>query len=398
VRKWFRQNNKNSYSIAALMPLLRADLAPGPRAGIMLYSFATPQAGEVYHEVNQAREAGLDALFIAGGPHPSALPEEALEYFDYVVIGEGEETLPELIDAIETGRGAASVRGIAYRRGEEAIYTGDRPPVDLDCYPPFSSILAPIEITRGCPWGCAYCQTPRLFGRCMRHRSIPVISRFARRHKDIRFTSPNSLAYGSDGRRPRLEKVSALLEALRGQKKPIYFGTFPSEVRPDFVSDEALEIITRHCANRSISLGGQSGSPAVLERIGRGHGRQEIESACEIILEHGLIPQVDHIRPADGVCRGSKDVPGPGQMDRGKRREGAGAPVHAPARNSSLGGDPLSPLQRCRGSAGQPGSERAPVRQLGLEVKLPERLAVFVLQLISYYHLIGQHLDLPYRL
>lgn len=295
MRKWFRQNNKNSYSIAALMPLLRADLAPGPRAGIMLYSFATPQAGEVYHEVNQAREAGLDALFIAGGPHPSALPEEALEYFDYVVIGEGEETLPELIDAIETGRGAASVRGIAFRRGEEAIYTGDRPPVDLDCYPPFSSILAPIEITRGCPWGCAYCQTPRLFGRCMRHRSIPVISRFARRHKDIRFTSPNSLAYGSDGRRPRLEKVSALLEALRGQKKPIYFGTFPSEVRPDFVSDEALEIITRHCANRSISLGGQSGSPAVLERIERGHGRQEIESACEIILEHGLIPQVDLI-------------------------------------------------------------------------------------------------------
>lgn len=146
------------------MPLLRADLAPGPRAGIMLYSFATPQAGEVYHEVNQAREAGLDALFVAGGPHPSALPEEALEYFDYVVIGEGEETLPELIDAIETGRGAASVRGIAYRRGEEAIYTGDRPPVDLDCYPPFSSILAPIEITRGCPWGCAYCQTPASSG------------------------------------------------------------------------------------------------------------------------------------------------------------------------------------------------------------------------------------------
>ncbi|WP_292478604.1 hypothetical protein [Methanothrix sp.] len=74
MKKWFRQNNKNSYSIAALMPLLRADLAPGPRAGIMLYSFATPQAGEVYHEVNQAREAGLDALFVAGGPHPSALP------------------------------------------------------------------------------------------------------------------------------------------------------------------------------------------------------------------------------------------------------------------------------------------------------------------------------------
>jgi len=261
----------------------------------MLYSFATPQAEEIYREVDQAREAGLDAIFVAGGPHPSALPEEVLEHFDFVVVGEGEETLPQLIEAIEMGREPADVLGIAYKRGGEAIYTGDRPPVDLDLYPPFTSILAPIEISRGCPWGCAYCQTPRLFGHCMRHRSIPVISRFARRHKDIRFTSPNSLAYGSDGRRPRLDKVRSLLEELCEQRKPIYFGTFPSEVRPDFVSDEALELITGYCTNKSVSLGGQSGSPRVLQAIGRGHGRVEIESACELIREHGLIPQVDLI-------------------------------------------------------------------------------------------------------
>jgi len=295
VRIWFRSNSRNSYSIAALIPLVDASLAPGPRAGIMLYSFATPQAGEVYQEVDRARAANLDAVFVAGGPHPSALPEEVLEHFDFVAIGEGEETLPELIEAIEMGKEPADVRGIAYRKGGKAIYTEDRPPVDLDLYPPFTSILAPIEISRGCPWGCTYCQTPRLFGRCMRHRSIPVVARYARRHKDIRFTSPNSLAYGSDGRRPRLEKVKALLEGLSEQKKPIYFGTFPSEVRPDFITDEALELITGYCANKTISLGGQSGSPAVLESIGRGHGRQEIESACEHILDHGLVPQVDLI-------------------------------------------------------------------------------------------------------
>ncbi len=46
----------------------------------MLYSFATPQAGEVYQEVDRARAANLDAVFVAGGPHPSALPEEVLEH------------------------------------------------------------------------------------------------------------------------------------------------------------------------------------------------------------------------------------------------------------------------------------------------------------------------------
>ena len=292
---WFRHNSKNSYSIAALMPLVQAGLASGPRAGIMLYSFATPQAGEVYQEVDRARETKLDAVFVAGGPHPSALPEEVLEHFDFVVVGEGEETLPDLIKAITDGGDPGTVKGIAYKSSGRICFTEKRAPVDLDLYPPFTTILSPIEISRGCPWGCAYCQTPRLFGHCMRHRSISVISRFARRHKDIRFTSPNSLAYGSDGRRPRLDKVRKLLEELSGQNKPIYFGTFPSEVRPDFVTDQSLEIITAYCANKTISIGGQSGSPAVLRGIRRGHGRQEIESACELSRKHGLVPQVDLI-------------------------------------------------------------------------------------------------------
>jgi B12-binding domain/radical SAM domain protein len=303
---WFRYNSKNSYSIAALMPLLEAGIAREPKDGIMLYSFASAQAEEVYREVACA---AVDAVYIAGGPHPSAMPEEVLEYFDFVVIGEGEETLPELLQALKEGRDPATVKGIAYKQKQKykqdynykrncqglVMITEKRPPVDLDTYPPFSKVLAPLEISRGCPWGCTYCQTPRLFGTCMRHRSIPVIARYARRHRDIRFTSPNSLAYGSDGRTPRLEKVQALLEALAEQKKPIYFGTFPSEVRPDFVSPAALEIIVKYCANRSLSLGGQSGSPAVLRSIGRGHGCTEVQEACELALDYGLVPQVDLI-------------------------------------------------------------------------------------------------------
>jgi B12-binding domain/radical SAM domain protein len=295
IPAWFRYSPKNSYSIAALLPLVDAGLAREPQNGIMLYSFASAQAEEVYREVDSARKAGTEAIFIAGGPHPSALPDEALKHFDFVVIGEGEETLPELIGAIEEGRDPSRVKGIAYMDRGRVRLTGTRAAVNLDLYPPFSKILAPIEISRGCPWGCTYCQTPRLFGCQMRHRSISLIERYARRHRDIRFTSPNSLAFGSDGRRPRLEKVESLLKALSGQNKPIYFGTFPSEVRPDFVSREALEIVSKYCANKSISLGGQSGSPAMLRAIGRGHGREEIEDACDLAREFSLTPQVDFI-------------------------------------------------------------------------------------------------------
>jgi B12-binding domain/radical SAM domain protein len=290
---WFRWNRKNAYSIASLLPLVNAGLTTEPLPGIMLYSFATAQAEEVYREVAAAAKA--DAIFIAGGPHPSARPEDVLQYFDYVVLGEGEETLPRLLDALVHGQDPETVNGIAFRRGEEVIITRPREPVDLDCYPPFKNILAPLEISRGCPWGCAYCQTPRLFGCRMRHRSVPVITKFARRLKDIRTTSPNSLAYGSDGRVPRLDKVEALLKSLSSLRRPIYFGTFPSEVRPEFVSEDSLQLITRYCANKTLSIGGQSGSERVLKAIGRGHGVEEVLLACELCRFHGIGPLVDLI-------------------------------------------------------------------------------------------------------
>jgi B12-binding domain/radical SAM domain protein len=291
---WFRWNKRNSYSIAALLPLVKgAGLADRPRDGIMLYSFATAQAEEVYREVAGSK---VKAVYVAGGPHPSARPEEALHHFDYVVIGEGEETLPELIGVIRGGGDPEGVRGIAYRREGAVRITPPREHVDLDLYPPFKPpIFSPLEISRGCPWGCAYCQTPCLFGRRMRHRSIPVIMRYARCYSDLRFTSPNALAYGSDGVHPRIDKVERLLEALSDLGKPIYFGTFPSEVRPDFVTEEAVELLARHCTNRTISIGGQSGSDRILKMVGRGHDVEAVRGACDLSLAAGLVPNVDLI-------------------------------------------------------------------------------------------------------
>jgi len=61
--------------------------------------------------------------------------------------------------------------------------------VCLDEHPPFDSrrLCGPIEITRGCPHACAYCQTPRLFGHTVRHRSIPSIVEAAGAYRDVRF-------------------------------------------------------------------------------------------------------------------------------------------------------------------------------------------------------------------
>jgi B12-binding domain/radical SAM domain protein len=237
-------------------------------------------------------------IFIAGGPHPSARPEETLRFFDYVVIGEGEETLPELIKTLQNRGDVSSVRGIAFKdkdNKDRIVFTEKREPVLLDSYPPFGSngIRSTIEITRGCPFSCAYCQTPQLFGNIMRHRSIDEIVRSSKYLKDVRFTSPNAFAYGSDGTGPRIEKIEALLKNL--PRKSIFFGTFPSEVRPEFINDRILELVSEYCANTTLSMGGQSGSQRVLDMIHRGHTVDDIIAGVEKCLQHGFTPVVDFI-------------------------------------------------------------------------------------------------------
>ncbi|MCD4704281.1 MAG: TIGR04013 family B12-binding domain/radical SAM domain-containing protein [Methanosarcinaceae archaeon] len=291
-----RLHRKNSYSIAALAPLLPgATLVSEPHDGIMVYSFPTRQKDMFFAEVDNSK---TDSIYIAGGPHPTGAPTETLEHFDYVVIGEGEETLPELIEAIRSGTDTGQIRGITYLQNGNIIYTDPRRHVDLDQYPCFEpeGVHCPIEISRGCPYRCKYCQTPYIFGHRMRHRSIDSIVRCAQHYRDLRFTSSNAFAYGSDGVHPQLDKVEKLLSALNQlEDKNIYFGTFPSEVRPDFVTDQALELIVDHCTNSTISLGGQSGSDRILERIRRGHTVRDVITAVERCSIHGITPAVDII-------------------------------------------------------------------------------------------------------
>lgn len=254
-----------------------------PTGDVTCYSLNSVTARRYRGEMEDA-----GCIVIAGGPHPSACPEEVAAYADYVVTGEGEYTLPLLLDYIASGCRGPLPPGI-YTKESSSPATGC---VLLDSYPPFTKEKGYIEISRGCPHRCGYCQTPRLFGSGMRHRSIESIKKAAAVYEDIRFVTPNALAYGSDGITPALRKVELLLKSLPGK---IFFGTFPSEVRPEFISEDSIALITSYCANDRLHFGAQSGSDSVLERLGRGHTVGDSVDAMELCREHGLMPVVDFI-------------------------------------------------------------------------------------------------------
>jgi B12-binding domain/radical SAM domain protein len=278
---------------------------------VTAFSFCTPNLCEVAgvletigRSLSGAERTRL--RLVAGGPHPSGDPEGTLDLgFECVVVGEGEDTFPELLGRMATGTGYGDVSGIAYMEAGACRYTGRRGPVDLDRVPPFSvgyRRFGPMEITRGCPWTCRYCQTPYLFGSLRRHRSVETVLHYAEVGKrqglrDLRFVTPDAFAYGSEGKRPNLGALEILLKAV-GRiygKAHIYLGSFPSEVRPETVSEEAVQLIKTYAANDNLVIGAQSGSDRVLDLMRRGHRVEDVYRAVEMVTRAGLVANVDLI-------------------------------------------------------------------------------------------------------
>ncbi len=136
-----------------------------------------------------ADELGGGSLLVAGGPQPSIEPGVFSDKFDIIVVGEGEVTFLELVNAYLSDNNVHDIKGIAFRRNNELIFTGKRELMaDLNeiNFPSrelfdnfqyqdywqkaFGYKCTPIMTTRGCPFACNFCSKP-VFGNAYRERS-----------------------------------------------------------------------------------------------------------------------------------------------------------------------------------------------------------------------------------
>lgn len=281
--------SRNSYAAiyaACLKYGYRLDPVDSPKdADVICYSLNSLNY-ETYREEIESAEG----ITIVGGPHASACWKEVIKSADYAVVGEGERTVPRLLDAIEFDK-PKNIPGTA---STVCGFTDVDHSVYLNAFPCFEKMKGYIELSRGCPFNCGYCQTPRLFGHKMRHRSREAIVEMAKHYHDTRFVTPNAFAYGStDGKKPDIEKLERLLSSM--PENNLYFGTFPSEVRPDFVNQNTAELIVKYCSNKNIHFGAQSASDSVLKKMHRGHTVEDVYNALEICKSTQLTPVVDVI-------------------------------------------------------------------------------------------------------
>ena len=247
-------------------------------------------------------------ILIAGGPHATFYPEDLLNLgIDYIIRGEAEEALPHLIKAIaHDNMEWRKIPGLCYKEGNSIVKNPIAVINSLDPFPTFSlknRLFSPLEITRGCPFGCYFCSVSSLFGSNVRHRSIESICKWLEmaaklNYNRVWFISPNSFGYGSqDGRSLNSLIVQQMLKRVTAIPKleQVFFGTFPSEVRPDFVTAELLDSISPYIANKSFTLGAQSASNAMLTRIHRQHTFERVLEAIDLMRSRNFQVDVDFI-------------------------------------------------------------------------------------------------------
>lgn len=294
---------------AVVAAITKALVAPDARV-LVGWSFYSPDFVLMRDELQAVRARVADArvLHVVGGVHAAAEPEATLRAgWDLAAIGEGERLVRDLVLCLGDGGEPRSVPGIASLTSDGQLRKNGRAErIVLDDFPPFGPAhdrFGPIEITRGCIYACRFCQTPYFAGANFRHRSVANVREWARYlvgrgFRDFRFLTPTSLSYGTATAEPDLAAVEALLAGVReeiGPERKLWFGTFPSEVRPEHVSDASLRLLKKWVSNKALIVGGQSGSDRVLAASARGHDAAAVERAVVLCVEHGFVPHVDFL-------------------------------------------------------------------------------------------------------
>ena len=262
---------------------------------VVLYSLSTPLFAELWRELAQVAER-FDV--VVGGPHAAADPLTLLRLgARFVIIGDGEAAMEDLVRAWLSGEEPRPRNSVWLEDGK--VRFGGRAYVELDRYRTFSRVLGtypPIEIMRGCVYRCAFCQTWAMAPT--RYRSVNSVAEMVREYvaagkREIRFIAPVGFLYGSRSGKPEPDKLEELLSTVARLGGRPYLGTFPSETRPETVTDEVLRVVKRYVANRRLAIGLQSGSEKLLAAVKRGHDVAVVFEAVETARRHGFQPVVD---------------------------------------------------------------------------------------------------------
>ena len=304
----------------AVVDLVSARLSDQPvdcvlSGGVCAYYKAIRLIAEGVHRANTG------AKLILGGGLISSEPELMFAALnpDYLVVGEGEATIVELMAALQTGTPVESVAGIICRGPDGAlISTSERSPVsnpDVLPYPDFEGLEYeallqrmratddiiyfpedhprpyPVIASRACPYLCTFCYHP--LGRKYRQRSIDSI--MAELQENVPRYRANIIVLYDELFSQRKERVYEFCARI----KPL-LASLPwtcrwlCYIRVDSVDDEMIRVM-KDAGCYLLSYGFESYSPVVLKSMRKHITPEQIDRAVHLTMNHQMAMQANFI-------------------------------------------------------------------------------------------------------
>jgi len=267
------------------------------KADVIGISIITPTAPRSYAIADECRKAGKTVIL--GGCHPTFLADEALDHGEFVVRGEGEDTILELVSAIENRSGFSLVKGLSYNVGGVKIHNEDRPvECNLDRFPipDFGLVkgmarngVVSVITRRGCPYNCSFCCVGAITGNTVREHSVERVLKEV--ETQMRWIGKRGVLFFADDifnlKPERMKRI--LREMIDRKLTPMWVGQFRHEAARD---REMLELMRRsNCAR--VFVGFESVNPRTLEQFGKQETVEDISNAIRAfhdaqIKVHGM--------------------------------------------------------------------------------------------------------------
>lgn len=274
-------------------------LALGP--DILGISISTPTVKTSLKIIENIRERNSKIKIMVGGPHPTLFPEEFLSMgVDFVVRGEGEQTLLDLYKHFNGTMPSTKIAGISYNKDGDLIHNPDRELIrDLDVLPFPSWDLFPVKgyksdfrrkvfslpvlSSRGCPVQCTFCYKG-IFGNTFRTRSPNnIVDEIEHLKNQFQI---GEFAIIDDSFTSNPKRAMAVCDLIVAQKINLPW-TLPAGIRVSTVSRELLKKLKSAGCYR-VGLGIESGNQSIINSIKKGIALEQIRKAVRLLREVGI--------------------------------------------------------------------------------------------------------------
>jgi len=193
---------------------------------------------------------------VLGGIHPSLIPDEAKEHASSVVIGEAENTFPNLIDDFRRGKLAP-----IYRSEKHVdLASSPLPRWDLISTGSYSNLM--IQSSRGCPYDCEFCSVKAFLGRKYRWKPIDAVMAEA---KALEIFGKETLFWADDNLVANRKRILQLLKEIN----PLQIRFF-AQVSIDLANDEELLSALARSGCKRVIIGFESLDQATLKSMKKG--------------------------------------------------------------------------------------------------------------------------------